>query len=60
MLNFQFLETRFLERYLGRWKLDVERTVGLTQDEKDRMQLSYHTFHAWTLTDSNYFSCVIF
>ena len=60
MLNLQFLETEFLERYLGRWKQDVEGTVGLTQDEKNRMQLSKQTLHGWNLTGSDYFSFAIF
>ena len=60
MLSFQFSETKLLERYLGRWKRDVERTVDLTQDGKSRMQLSKQTLHGQNLTGSNYSSCAIF
>ena len=58
MLNFHFLETEFLEKYLGRWKQDVEGTVSLTQDKKSRMQLSKQNLYGWNLTGSNY-SCFI-
>ena len=60
MLNYQFSETKFLERYVGRWKRDVNGTVSLTQDEKNRMQLRKQTLHGWNLTGSNYFSFAIF
>ena len=50
MLNFHFLETEFLEKYLGRWKQDVEGTFSLTQDKKSRMQLSKQNLHGWNLT----------
>ena len=59
MLNFHFLETEFLEKYLGKWKQDVEGTVNLTQDKKSRMQLSKQNLHGWNLTGANYSSLIL-